>query len=75
MRFPDAYFPISGHTALDNTGSPYTVKNIVTNGVFDPIKYTAYSPAFMPITLALAYGTAFAAFPALFIHTFCRFLF
>jgi len=45
------------------------------NGVFDPVKYVAYSPLFMPITFALSYGAAFASYPALVIHTLCKFIF
>ena len=70
-----AYFPFSGHFTYDNTGSPYIVQNIITKGVFDPVKYAAYSPVFMPITIALTTGTAFATFPALLTHTLCGFLF
>ena len=70
-----AYLPISGRIAFDNTGSPYIVQNIITNGVFDPVKYAAYSPVFMPTTVALATGAAFAAFPAFLIHTLSRSLF
>jgi len=42
--------------------------------VFDPVKYAAYSPVFLPVNLALTYGAAFAAFPALFMHIFCKFI-
>ena len=69
-----AYFPISGHIAFDNTGSPYIIQNIITNNVFDPVKYAAYSPVFISITQALITGASFAALPALLIHTLCRFL-
>jgi len=69
-----AYFPISGRTAFDNTGSPYIAQNIITNGVFDPVNYVAYSPVFPSTTLAIIYGTSFAAFPAIFMHMFCKFL-
>ena len=69
-----AYFPISAYISFDNTGSPYVARNIITNGVFDPVKYAAYSPVFISTTQALACGIAFAAFPAVFIHTFCKIL-
>lgn len=49
----------------------YQAINIVTNGVFDQAKYEAYSPIFLTAALGLAYGIAFAAFPAVFMHTFC----
>ncbi|KAJ3513061.1 hypothetical protein NLJ89_g3166 [Agrocybe chaxingu] len=68
-----AYFPISAYISWDNTGMPYQAKQIVTDGIFDPEKYAAYSPVFMSVTLALAYGIAFAAFPAVFVHTFLWF--
>jgi len=60
---------------FDNTGSSYIAQKIITNGVFDPAKYAAYSPVFLPTTLVLAYGAAFAAFPAVFMYTFCKLLF
>jgi len=70
-----AYFPISARMVFDNTGSPYLAQNIITNGVFDPAKYVAYSPVFLPTTLVLAYGAGFASFPAIFMYTFCKLLF
>jgi hypothetical protein len=59
---------------FDNTGSPYIARKIITNGIFDPVKYAAYSPVFISATQCLAYGIAFAAFPAVFVHTFRKFL-
>lgn len=67
-----AYFPISSYRPWDNTGKRYQVKQIITDGVLDQAKYTAYSPVFMSATMALAYGIAFAAFPSVFVHTFCE---
>jgi len=69
-----AYFPISARTAFDNTGSPYIARNIITNGVFDPVKYTAYSPVFLPTIFAVVHGTLFAAFSSIFMHMFRKFL-
>ncbi|KAL4069408.1 OPT oligopeptide transporter [Scleroderma citrinum] len=63
------YLPISATTTFDNTGMPYDPTQIVTNGVFDASKYAAYSPAFMPATLAIAYGVAFATFASTVAHT------
>lgn len=54
---------------FDNTGLPYDPTQIVTNGVFDQAKFEAYSPVFMPATLAVAYGVAFAAFASVIVHT------
>jgi len=69
-----AYFPIFGRFSFDNTGSPYIVKKVMTDGGFDAIKYAAYSPVFLSAVLALVYGAAFAVVPAIFMHTFCKFL-
>lgn len=69
--FNTAHFPISSLVLFDNTGQPYDPKAVVTGSLFDPAKYSAYSPAFLSTTLVLASGIAFAAFPAVFVHTFC----
>ncbi|KAF6766105.1 glutathione transporter [Ephemerocybe angulata] len=68
-----AYFPISSYLSWDNTGNMYNATRVLTNGVFDQAKYDEYSPLYMSTTLALAYGVAFAAFPAVFVHTFLWF--
>ncbi|RXW18921.1 hypothetical protein EST38_g6931 [Candolleomyces aberdarensis] len=68
-----SHFPISSYLAWDNTGNMYNARAILTDGVFDQAKFDAYSPLYMSITLALAYGIAFAAFPAVFVHTFLWF--
>jgi len=68
-----AFFPISSYLVFDNTGQIYQAKSIISNGVFDQAKYSAYSPVFLSTTLALAYGIAFAAFPSVFVHTFLWF--
>lgn len=69
--FFSSYLPISAASVFDNTGMIYNISQVITNGVFDTAKYEAYSPAFLPPTLALAYGVAFAAFTSVVIHTFC----
>ncbi|EAU81526.2 hypothetical protein CC1G_10984 [Coprinopsis cinerea okayama7 len=68
-----SFFPISDYYSFDNTGGLYDATAILTDGVFDQAKYSAYSPVFMSSSLALAYGVAFAAFPAIFVHTFLWF--
>ena len=50
------------------------MQHVITNGVFDPVKYAAYSPVFLPMIFAVVYGAEFAAFPAIFMHMFCKFL-
>ncbi|KIK98331.1 hypothetical protein PAXRUDRAFT_31250 [Paxillus rubicundulus Ve08.2h10] len=64
-----SYLPMSSYLTFDNTGMPYDPTQIVTDGVFDLAKYEAYSPAFLPATLAVAYGVAFAAFASVVVHT------
>lgn len=72
--FNSAYFPLSAFTSWDNTGAPYNASAIVTpEGVFDQQAYSQYSPVFMSLTLALAYGVAFAAFTSVLVHTFLWF--
>ncbi|GLB43149.1 putative OPT oligopeptide transporter protein [Lyophyllum shimeji] len=68
-----AFLPISSNLSFDNTGSPYQPKQIITDGLFDQAKYIAYSPLLIPTTMLLAYGVAFAAFIAVFVHIFLWF--
>ncbi|KAH7915147.1 OPT oligopeptide transporter [Hygrophoropsis aurantiaca] len=68
--FFTAYLPMSSYQSFDNTGLPYDPTQIVTDSQFDGTKYEAYSPVFMPATLAVAYGVAFAAFSSVVVHTF-----
>jgi OPT family small oligopeptide transporter len=68
--FYSSYLPISSHLTYDNTGAPYNVTQILTDGTFDEAKYSAYSPLFMSSTLAVAYGLTFASFAAVLVHTF-----
>ncbi|THU91639.1 OPT oligopeptide transporter [Dendrothele bispora CBS 962.96] len=71
--FFTAFLPISSYLSFDNTGAPYDPTQVVTDGFFDVDKYHAYSPVFIPATLAVAYACAFAAFTAVFVHTFLWF--
>ncbi|KAF8641045.1 hypothetical protein AX17_000689 [Amanita inopinata Kibby_2008] len=72
--FNSAYFPVSAFTSWDNTGAPYNASAIIgPDGLFDQKAYSEYSPLFMSITLALAYGVAFASFASVFVHTFLWF--
>lgn len=65
-----SYLPISSSVVFDNTGLSYNFTQVITNGLFDVTKYEAYSPAFLPATLAVAYGVAFASFTSVVVHTF-----
>ncbi|KAF8632564.1 hypothetical protein AX15_001774 [Amanita polypyramis BW_CC] len=72
--FNSAYFPISAYTAWDNTGAPYNITAAVgPDGFFNEQAYSRYSPLFMSITLAMAYGVGFAGFTSIFVHTFLWF--
>ncbi|KAJ7581435.1 OPT oligopeptide transporter [Mycena floridula] len=71
--FFTAFLPISTYLAFDNTGAIYDPTAIVSAGVFDLAKYEAYSPVFLPASLCVAYGAAFAAFTAVIMHTFLWF--
>lgn len=68
-----AFFPMSTTFAFDNTGGMYQPANIITDGIFDSVKYAAYSPVFLTATQLLSCGVAFAAFPSVFVHTFVWF--
>jgi len=64
------YMPMSVGMSFDNTGAPYNLSAVVTNNLFDQAKYEAYSPMYLPITYAVTYGTIFATYPAVVVHTF-----
>ena len=56
-------------------GLPYNISAIITpDGLFDEVKYKAYSPLFLSATLQLAYGTQFAVITAVIVHTFREYL-
>lgn len=64
------YMPMVTSQTYDNTQSPYKVRNILGAGnLFDEKKYKAYSPLFLPPTLALNYGLSFAALMSSIVHT------
>jgi OPT family oligopeptide transporter len=62
--------PMSIFSAFDNTGAPYNLTAVITNNTFDLAKYEQYSPMFLPITYAVSYGTIFATYTAVVVHTF-----
>jgi OPT family small oligopeptide transporter len=62
--------PISVGMSFDNTGAPYNLSAVVSNNTFDQAKYEQYSPMFLPVTYAVTYGTIFATYPAVVVHTF-----
>lgn len=60
--------------AFDNTGAPYQVSAILTDGVFNETLYAAYSPLYLPSTFILSYGAQFASLTAILVHVFRKFL-
>ncbi|KAH8113799.1 OPT oligopeptide transporter [Phellopilus nigrolimitatus] len=64
------FLPMSASVAFDNTGLQYDPSLIIQNGTFSLEAYTAYSPAFIPVTLAMGYGISFASMTGVFVHTF-----
>ena len=62
--------PVSVGRPFDNTGAQYNLSAVVNNNAFDQAKYEQYSPMFLPITYIVTYGTIFATFPAILVHTF-----
>jgi OPT family oligopeptide transporter len=61
--------PVSVGIPFDNTGHQYNLSAIVNNNAFDQAKYEQYSPMFLPITYIVTYGTIFATYPAMLVHT------
>nr|GAT46480.1 OPT oligopeptide transporter [Mycena chlorophos] len=72
--FFTAYMPLSAYVTFDNTGLPYNITAVLgPDGSFDEALYQAYSPLFMSAALVMAYFVSFAAFGAIFTHTFLWF--
>ena len=63
---------MSASIAFDNTGLPYDPSVIIQGGSFDQEAYQAYSPMFLPITIAIAYGLSFASVASVLVHTYCE---
>jgi len=63
------YMPISVGIPFDNTGRQYNLSAVITSNAFDREKYEQYSPMFLPITYIVTYGTIFATYPAILVHT------
>ncbi len=60
--------PISAGIPFDNTGLPYDITQVITDGVFDQEKYEAYSPLFLASSNVLSYACLFALIPAAVVH-------
>ena len=65
-----AFLPVISSQTFDNTGSPYNLSHVINDdATFNLDAYKAYSPLFMPISLALAYGFSFACYTSVLSHT------
>ncbi|VVT53045.1 uncharacterized protein SAPINGB_P003376 [Magnusiomyces paraingens] len=64
-----AYLPINSNLIYTNTGQPYEVREILTNGLFDKEKYQKYSPAYYTAANLVFYGSFFALYPFAIIYT------
>lgn len=62
------YLPMSASVGFDNTGLPYDPTRIMVNGTFSEELYSQYSPIYLPITFALAYGLTFVACTSCVVH-------
>jgi hypothetical protein len=61
---------VSSHS-FDNTGNRYNVTQIINaDASFNLEAYKAYSPLFLSVSFAIAYGLSFASITATLTHTF-----
>ncbi|TDL22401.1 glutathione transporter [Rickenella mellea] len=67
--FYSKFLPVSAPISFDNTGMPYNASAIIRDGIFDVELYKAYSPIFLPVTLAVGYMADFAGLAAVLVHT------
>ncbi|KAK9319421.1 OPT oligopeptide transporter protein-domain-containing protein [Lipomyces orientalis] len=58
-----SYLPINTNVLRTNTGEPYSVQKILTNGLLDEKKYQKYSPPFYSAGALLDLGTNFVFYP------------
>ena len=59
------YLPINSNRVFDSSGSLYNVsRSIDSRGIFDPVKYEAYSPAYLTAGNMTVYLFFFAIYPA-----------
>ncbi|VVT53037.1 uncharacterized protein SAPINGB_P003372 [Magnusiomyces paraingens] len=64
-----SYLPINSNHLFKNTGEPYDVRQILTNGLFDNEKYQKYSPPYYTAANLVLYGAYFALYPFAIIYT------
>jgi len=66
-----AYLPLVSIRPFDNSGRIYNVTRVINADMsFNPQAYKAYSPLFISLTFAMAYGLSFATIVSTLVHTF-----
>jgi OPT family small oligopeptide transporter len=66
-----AYLPVLNDGSFNRNGTVYDVSQITNpDGTFNQAAYEAYSPLYLSVTFALAYGLSFASVTATMTHTF-----
>jgi hypothetical protein len=66
-----AYLPLISSQAFDNAGNVYNLSRVINpDGSFNSQAYQAYSPLFLPASVAITYGISFASITALVVHSF-----
>ncbi len=69
--FNAAYLPLNSNRVFDHFGRLYNVTRAVdANGMFDPVKYEAYSPAFLSAGNVNIYIFSFAIYTATLAYAF-----
>lgn len=64
------YMPMMSRLSFDNTGREYNVSRILMpDGTLDVEGYKSYSPLFLSMTFAIAYGMSFASITATLVHS------
>ncbi|KAH9917385.1 OPT-domain-containing protein [Epithele typhae] len=65
------HLPINSNAVFDNTAGRYNVSLTVNaDALFDPVKYAAYSPAYLTAGNILLYGFFFAIYSATLSHAY-----
>ncbi|GMM37617.1 hypothetical protein DASC09_049420 [Saccharomycopsis crataegensis] len=63
------YLPINSNSVFSNTGTPYNVQKVITNGKLDVEKYKKYGPPYYSAANLVLYGAYFAMYPFTIIYT------
>ncbi|KAL6304480.1 OPT oligopeptide transporter [Sparassis latifolia] len=64
------YMPISSLSPYDNQGNTYNLTRVLNaDSTFNVTSYGSYSPLYLPMNYAIAYGLSFASITALIVHS------